>query len=254
MNDLATISGVRGYIDKNGVAQLNLEDVARGLGFTEIAGSGNEVVRWARVKGYLNDLKFIATSGDGEYTGIFIPENIFYRLAMKAKNETAEAFQSKVADEILPAIRKTGTYSLPAMTPAQIVAAVANIVAEQEKQIQQLTVATEHVGQQVVSIKETIIVRDDEWRKWVNERLNVIAKARGGDFQQTRIDSYDLLESRGNYNLAVRVNNLRTRLQNAGGTKTQISAINKLDVIEGDVRLKEIYTIIVKEMAIKHMA
>ena len=40
----------------------------------------------------------------------FIPENIFYRLAMKAKNETAERFQAKVADEIIPSIRKHGAY------------------------------------------------------------------------------------------------------------------------------------------------
>ena len=30
---------------------------------------------------------------------------------MKAKNGTAEAFQAKVADEIIPSIRKTGSYS-----------------------------------------------------------------------------------------------------------------------------------------------
>ncbi|MEK3946947.1 phage antirepressor KilAC domain-containing protein [Paenibacillus sp. FSL H7-0703] len=41
----------------------------------------------------------------------FIPENIFYRLAMKARNEVAEAFQAKVADEILPSIRKHGIYA-----------------------------------------------------------------------------------------------------------------------------------------------
>ena len=40
----------------------------------------------------------------------FIPENVFYRLAMKASNEAAKKFQAKVADEILPAIRKTGVY------------------------------------------------------------------------------------------------------------------------------------------------
>ena len=37
MNDLITIKNVRGYIDEKGTAFLNLEDVARGLGFTEIA-------------------------------------------------------------------------------------------------------------------------------------------------------------------------------------------------------------------------
>ena len=108
MTQLITIHGVRGFIDKDGTAQLNLEDVSRGLGFTTVATSGNEVIRWSRVQGYLNDFG-ISTSGERLE---FIPENIFYRLSMKAKNEVAEVFQEKVANEILPSIRKTGSYSV----------------------------------------------------------------------------------------------------------------------------------------------
>lgn len=106
--NLLTIQGVRGYIDSKGIAQLNLEDVCRGLGFIQTASSGNQVVRWERVNKYLSDFGFVPTSGDG-----FIPENIFYRLAMKAKNEIAEKFQIIVADEILPSIRKHGAYMTP---------------------------------------------------------------------------------------------------------------------------------------------
>ena len=59
MNELVTIKNVRAYIEKsNGTAFLNLEDVARGLGFTRIANSGNEVVMWSRVEGYLKDLSY----------------------------------------------------------------------------------------------------------------------------------------------------------------------------------------------------
>lgn len=54
----------------------------------------------------MNEIGF-ATSGKRPE---FIPENIFYRLAMKARNEAAEKFQAKVADEIIPSIRKTGGY------------------------------------------------------------------------------------------------------------------------------------------------
>lgn len=113
MNDLITIKNVRGYIDEKGTAFLNLEDVARGLGFTEIAKSGNEVIRWRTVRKYLLDLGVIATSCDGqgkENLPEFIPENIFYKLCMKANNETARKFQDLVCDEILPAIRKDGGY------------------------------------------------------------------------------------------------------------------------------------------------
>lgn len=103
-NEIMNISGVSCY-EKDGTAYLNLEAVARGLGFTRIAASGNEVVRWERVDGYLQELG-VPTCGHDDY----IPENIFYRLAMKAKNETAERFQALVADEIIPTIRRTGGY------------------------------------------------------------------------------------------------------------------------------------------------
>jgi phage antirepressor YoqD-like protein len=108
MSDIITISGVSCY-EKDGTAYLNLEAVARGLGFTTVATSGNEVVRWKRVEQYLAELGF-ATCGERPN---FIPENIFYRLAMKAKNEAAERFQAKIADEVIPSIRKHGMYATP---------------------------------------------------------------------------------------------------------------------------------------------
>ena len=63
MNELV-IKGVSGRLNDNGVVELNLEHVARGLGFTQTAKSGNEVVRWERVREYLTEM-FVPTSGDG---------------------------------------------------------------------------------------------------------------------------------------------------------------------------------------------
>ncbi len=101
---IINISGVDCY-EKDGVAYLRLETVARGLGFTDKKGDV-EYVRWNRVDGFLKELNF-ATCGERPK---YIPENIFYRLAMKAKSATAEAFQAKIADEVIPMIRKTGGY------------------------------------------------------------------------------------------------------------------------------------------------
>lgn len=119
-NNIITIKGIECY-EKDGTAYLKLETVARGLGFTQIAASGNEVVRWERVRKYLTELG-VPTSGDGNGCPDFIPENIFYRLAMKAKNEAAEAFQAKIADEVIPSIRKHGAY----MTPETLEQAILN--------------------------------------------------------------------------------------------------------------------------------
>lgn len=104
--EIMNIDGVDCY-EQDGTAYLKLEAVARGLGFTRIAASGNEVVRWERVNGYLKEFG-VPTCGHDD----FIPENIFYRLAMKAKNEVAEKFQAKVADEIIPSIRRHGLYAV----------------------------------------------------------------------------------------------------------------------------------------------
>lgn len=112
MSEIMTIQGVECY-EVDGTAYLKLEAVARGLGFTETAASGNECVKWSRVRKYLGDLGFIDTSVDGLKLPDFIPENVFYRLAMKAKNCVAEEFQAKIADEIIPAIRRTGGYLTP---------------------------------------------------------------------------------------------------------------------------------------------
>lgn len=104
MKDLMIIENVRGYQDKEGVAQLNLEDVARGLGFVETK-NGVEYVRWRTIEGYLKEFNFATSCEKG-----FIPENIFYKLCFKAKNEIARKFQDVVTDKVLPAIRKTGGY------------------------------------------------------------------------------------------------------------------------------------------------
>lgn len=104
------ISGVSCY-EQDGTAYLRLEDVAHGLGFTQTK-NGIEYVRWETIDKYLRDLGFSQQVGKDSY----IPENVFYRLAMKAKNETAEKFQALVADEIIPSIRKTGSYTVPKLS------------------------------------------------------------------------------------------------------------------------------------------
>lgn len=106
MNELQImrIRGVECY-EKDSMAYLKLENVARGLGFVQMK-NGAEYVRWETVNKYLDELHFPSKLGKDD----FIPENIFYRLAMKAKNETAEKFQAKVADEIIPSIRRNGAY------------------------------------------------------------------------------------------------------------------------------------------------
>lgn len=117
--NIEIIKGVRCYVDKDNVAQLNLEDIARGLGFTQTKGNV-EYVRWERVYGHLVSFDFSPLVGkDGKPIPFkdctlpeYIPEPIFYLLAMKADNETARAFQHTIAYDVLPSIRRHGMYAV----------------------------------------------------------------------------------------------------------------------------------------------
>ena len=80
--------------------------------------NGVEYVRWDTVNRYMEEIGFPNKLGKED----FIPENIFYRLAMKAKNEAAEKFQATIADKVIPSIRKHGAY----MTPETLKAAILN--------------------------------------------------------------------------------------------------------------------------------
>lgn len=88
----------------DGNLSFDVESVARSLGFTEIK-KGKEYVRWRTINGYLK--KYLSQD---VAKNDFIPESMVYKLAFKAGNATAEKFQDWLAVDVLPQIRKTGSY------------------------------------------------------------------------------------------------------------------------------------------------
>ncbi|ANY71693.1 antirepressor [Paenibacillus ihbetae] len=123
------------------------------------------------------------------------------------------------------------------------------LIAMEHRQLQIEQKQQEH-EQQLATIKETFLQRDDNWRQKINGMLNGAARRSGKSFRDIRTESYQLLEERGKCQLNIRLKNLQDRLADTGATKTKINETNRLDVIEADARLKEIYTTIVKELSI----
>lgn len=65
-------------------------------------------------------LKWNIPTNSGNQDVLFITEGDIYRLIMKSKLPSAEEFERWVMDEVLPSIRKTGSYSKPLTTSEQI--------------------------------------------------------------------------------------------------------------------------------------
>lgn len=90
-------------IEKNGKVYFNAEQSAIGMGISQTK-NGKLYARWERVHEYLHSPQV----GKGDY----ITEPQFYELAIKANNQAARSFQHWVTNEVLPSIRKTGSYSI----------------------------------------------------------------------------------------------------------------------------------------------
>lgn len=126
---------------------------------------------------------------------------------------------------------------------------------EMQKQLTLVTEKAEEAAATITNIKDTIIQNKDDWRKWQEETFNsAVLSSPERDFQGMRRWTYEELERRSRCRLGVQLNNLKGRMADSGAAKSKINAISKLDVIENDVRLKEIYTTIIKEFSIRYVS
>lgn len=82
--------------------------------------------------------------------------------------------------------------------------------------------------------------------------LNAEHQGGGQKHKTVRMEAYKLLEEKGRCKLEQRLNNRKAKMLTKGATKTQINKLSKLDVINDEPRLIEIYISAIKSMAIKY--
>lgn len=102
---------MRTILNDDGSISVNAEDTAIGFGWIDTSKSATSgavliKVRWARMNKYSADCGFPHEWSKDDY----IPESLFYMLAMKANNDRAQKFQKWIAIDVIPSIRKTGSY------------------------------------------------------------------------------------------------------------------------------------------------
>lgn len=98
---------VRAIENEDGSISISAEDTAIGFGWYEIK-SNKVYPRWRTLNAYIKELGISQEVAKDDY----IPESLFYLLGMKANNETALQYQKWLAMEVIPSLRKTGSYSM----------------------------------------------------------------------------------------------------------------------------------------------
>lgn len=197
----------------------------------------------------------------------FINESGLYSLifgAAKQGNnpeirENARKFKRWVTSEVLPQLRKTGSYILgideTQLSPElQLMSRMVKALARSEIEQKRLDAEIKKTNKRIDEVSNIVALNPKDWRSEVNKIINTIAFKLGGEksYKDIRNESYQLLEIRARCDLNRRLQNLRKNLALEGASKSKINGVNKMDVIEKDKRLTEIYLAIVKEMAIKY--
>ena len=119
--------------EENGQILFDAESAAFGIGLIKTS-KGQQYVRWERVNEYLG----LSRSGQLVKRGDFITEPQLYKLAIKANSPQAEKFQDWVTSEVLPAIRKTGSYTAKPMSELEQIALIAKGTTQLSERIEKV--------------------------------------------------------------------------------------------------------------------
>ncbi|MER1249808.1 Bro-N domain-containing protein [Bacillus sp. C10(2022)] len=226
---------------KDGEPWFVAKDVCDVLGITDARKSVNLLDEDER-----NSVPVTDSIGRNQETFI-INEPGLYSLILRSRKPEAKQFKRWITHEVIPTIRKTGSYQMEQpKTPLEVLQGTINQLVEHDKRMNQLE-------GQVNNISNIVSMNNVGWREKVNVILKRIAKNWTGvePYRSVMNLSYERLEQRAGCKLDIRLNNRKERALSQGMSKTYVKKINKLDVIAEEKRLVEIYIQIVKEMAIQ---
>lgn len=169
-----SFGSVRAFADDKGEPWFCGNDVATALGY---ANPRDAITKFCKEKGVVK--RDTPTSG-GLQSMTYINEANMYRLVFGSKLETAEQFQDWVVEEVLPTLRKTGSYSVKSPVDSVVYSenflerckALTAILEEEEKK-KQLAVAKEkektmEAHKALSSVKDDYVCLDRRYRNTVS--------------------------------------------------------------------------------------
>ena len=181
------------------------------------------------------------TSKDAKLTADFAK-----KLSMTAKNEKGEEARSYFVS--IENKAKETAIGMQDLSPD--LRLMIQIELNQKKQQKQL----DSVETQIRGIRDVVAVDTRAWRDDTEKIMRKIGNICGDHeaFREVHGEAYKLLESRAACSLKQRLTNKRRRMADEGICKSKRDKLNYLDIIAEDKKLVEIYTAIVKELAIKY--
>lgn len=255
---------VRTFIESDGEVLLCAIDVAKALGY---AKPGNAVAAHCahplkRGVGVQTGIKPDGVAIVQEMQMNFIPEGDVFRLAARSSLPGAREFENWIFDEVLPSLRKQGTYTVQPKTQAELIAAQAQLLVDMERKLEAVTERVETAesvaieagakAEQAVQKLDTAIKvyskpDKDHWVEDMTTALRDLAETNHWPDARFRGKLYKELELSAHKDINARLKRLRERKRQAGMTYKETMALNKLDAIAASKELRLIFEGIVKK-------
>ena len=174
---------------------------------------------------------------------LYVNEANLYRVIIRSDKPEAERFTDWVTEEVLPSIRKTGSYQTrPALTPAQLIARQAQLLVEQEQRIARIE---DKVDRALIAMAGP---QGDRWTEDMKQAIAGYCEAAGLSQTTGRGRLYAALDQEANCDTNARLRCLRDRKKKAGETRKNYMALTKLDAIAVDGKLRVAFEGVVRRM------
>lgn len=242
-------------MEVNGEPWFVLKDVCSVLGL----GSAHKVADRLD-EDERNQIPLTDSLGREQETTI-INESGLYNVILRSDKPEAKPFRKWVTSEVLPSIRKTGSYNQKPLSPVEMFAMQAQINLEQERRLaavenrqDELTLKVQHNSDamdKVTAAYTAPLASGETWQESANRTVNSLVEQYGLNHQNFRRDIYAELEFTAGVDLQQRVIRLQSRMKANGATVTQCRAASKLTVIAQDKKLRAIFDGILRRRALK---
>lgn len=251
MNDLQifTYEGMTlRTVEKDGEIWWVLKDVCGVLG----------IVKTDRVAARLDDDEkgaHLVSTPSGNQNMTIVNEPGLYSVILRSDKPEAKNFKRWVTHEVLPSIRRTGSYSLSQaqpMTPAQLLAAQAQVLVEMEQRMDQMQAHAAALESKVdTAMKAFSRPAADHWTSDTDKAIKELCEVRHLSVTATKGRMYAELERTANCNINARLSRLRSRKKKTGMRHRDAMELNKLDAIAADKKLRAIFEGIVRNWQAK---
>ena len=220
------------------------KDVAQLLGYAKPRNAVTLHVDEEDRKGAL-----IQGSPGGTQEMTVINESGLYSLIMSSKLPSAKEFKRWVTSEVLPTIRRQGSYSIQQpMTPAQLIAAQAQVLVQMEQRMDAIQSQQTALEQKVeTAIKVFSRPSEDHWKADIDKAIKEQCQEKGMNLLAIRGQLYQELERRCGCNIDSRLRCLRQRMKKHGMRHRDAMELTKLDAVAADKKLRAAFEGVVRE-------